>query len=365
LHTQIAYNEGTQNAVGVSGWEYDFTTLDAQTEYSIERKHLLIRPGISYRLAEYDDEKSIRRVGIRSALIDGRKQINSYAAYLRSEFDKGIFRLVGAVRGEKYNVPDKVYFSYQFAVTCSPGERYLIRAVHSRANRSSFILDSYYNQSFTYGPMSASLQGNTNLTLMQLDLYEVGFRTYFGKSVLFDIELFLNKAKNYAKLQSVSIDDPTNTLSMFQNLPTKADQYGATVSIDIVPVSFCKLKTYATYQHTYVIDYLAPNGTLENYLHRGSPDWYGGLVASIKFHKNLNLNVNPYFFSGYRIRTTKKTDHLWVEDCILLNAKLDYRLSERTFLFITARNIFSGKQPQVTWADPIGIKLLGGINFEF
>ncbi len=365
LYTQVAYNGGTQNAVGLSGWEYDFNTLDAQTEYAFEGKHLSIRPGVSYRLAEYDDKKSINRVGIRSAFIDGRKQIYSYAAYLRSEFDKGIFRLVGAVRGEKYNVPDKVYFSYQFALTCAPREHYMFRLVHSRANRSSFILDSYYNQAFTFGPLSTSLLGNTNLSLMQLDLYEVGFRAFASKTFLFDMELFLNKSRDYAKLQGIPTGDPNNTLSMFMNLPTKADQYGATVSIDIVPSSYFKIKTFATYQQTYVQAYLTSSGTQENYLHRGSPDWYGGFVASVKFHRNLNLNINPYFFSGYRIRTSKNTGNLWVQDCFLVNAKLDYRLADRTFIFITARNLLAGNNPQVTWADPIGAKFLVGLNLEF
>ncbi len=365
LHTQVAYNAGNQNAVSLSGWEYDFKTLDAQTEYSFERKHWVVRPGLSYRLAEYDDEKSIRRVGLRGAFIDGKKQIFSYAAYLRSEFDKGIFRLIGALRGEKYNVPDKLYFSYQLAAICSPSERYIIRLVHSRANRSSFILDSYYNQDFSFGALSTSLQGNTNLDLLQLDLYELGFRTHAGKAVLLDLEVFWNKARDYAKLQSVDTGDPNNTLSVFLNLPTRADQYGVTMSVDLVPAPFLRIKTYATYQQAYVRDFVNTTGNLENYRHEGSPDWYGGIVTSVKFLRNLNFNLNPYFFSGYRIRTSKLTNELWVPDCFLLNAKLEYLIADKSALFITARNLFSGNNPQVTWADRIGAKFLIGMSLDF
>lgn len=365
LHTQVAYNGGDQNAVSLSGWEYDFNTLDAHAEYAFERKHLVIRPGICYRLAEYDDQKSINKVGLRSAFIDGRKQINSAAAYIRSEFDKGIFRFVAALRAEKYNVPDKTYFSYQFAATCSPTENYIFRLVHSRANRSSFILDSYYNQSFSFGTMSTTLLGNKNLSLMQLDMVEAGFRTKLGNGLWLDAELFMNYARDYAKLTVTDTSDPLNTISMFENLPTKANQYGATVNIDMVPVSFFTIRTYATYQQTYVRDYVSSTGALEDYLHRGSPDWYGGIVTSVKFLRNFNFNLNPYFFSGYRIRTSKNTNHLWVPDCFLVNAKLDYLIAERTVVFITARNLFSNNNPQVTWADPIGAKFLVGISMDF
>ena len=365
LHTQVAYNGGDQNAVSLSGWEYDFNTLDAQAEYAFERKHLVIRPGISYRLAEYDDQKAIDKVGLRSAFIDGRKQINSTAAYVRSEFEKGMFRFIAALRAEKYNVPDKTYFSYQFAATCSPTESYILRLVHSRANRSSFILDSYYNQSFSFGTMSTTLLGNKNLSLMQLDMFEAGVRTKLGNGLLLDAELFMNYARDYAKLTLTDISDPNNTISMFQNMPMKANQYGITVNIDMVPASFFNVRTYATYQQTHVRDYATSTGTLENYLHRGSPDWYGGVVASVKFLKNCNLNLNPYFFSGYRIRTSKNTDHLWVPDCFLLNAKLDYLIAERTVVFVTARNLLSNNNPQVTWADPIGAKFLVGISMDF
>ena len=238
LYTQVAYNGGHQNAVGLSGWEYDFSTVDAQMEYSFNRKNLVIRPGISFRNATYNDQKSIDLKGSKNSLINGRRQIYSYAAYIRGEFEKGKFRIVSALRGDQFNVPDKTYISYQLAATVAPSNNFIFRLVHARANRSSFILDSYYDQKFTYAPVTVSLEGNRNLLLMQMDMYETGFRWKLGKLLFVDVELFLNQSKNYSKLQSVKGGDPFNEVSRFDNLPLKAQQYGTSISLDFVPVNF-------------------------------------------------------------------------------------------------------------------------------
>ncbi len=365
LYSQFSYNVGHQNAVGLSGWEYNYNNIDAQVEYAFLRKNLVVRPGASFRLSEYNDQKIINQKGTKYSLINGRRQIRSFALYVRSEYEKGIIRIISAIRGEQFNIPNKTYISYQFASTITPSKKIIFRLVHSRANRSSFILDSYYNQKFSYGPITVALEGNRNLLLMQMDLYEVGFRAKIGKSIFFDTEFFLNQSKNYSKLIAIEDNDPTYELSRFENLALKAQQYGSTISLDYIPSSRWKIKAYATYQETIVKNSLNLLGEDTTYKHLGTPAWYGGLVSSIRFLKHFNFNINPYFFTGYTIRTAKLAKELSVKNNVLINAKLDYTIGTKTSLFVTVRNLFSQNYTQVTWADPIGAKYLMGITIDF
>jgi len=110
------------------------------------------------------------------------------------------------LRADKYNYPNKTYFTYQFISTYNFNENNLIRGVYSRANRGPFIVDTHADYNWRIVENSALLpnnytlvwSGTKDLKLPTSDMFEFGYRTKIGQHIIVDLEAFHTFTKDYS-----------------------------------------------------------------------------------------------------------------------------------------------------------------------
>ena len=74
--------------------------------------------------------------------------------------------MIAAVRNDHYNVPDKTELTYQFISTYNITDNHMVRALNSKANRGSFLVDSYINYNEGNGvSKDVLLKTNKNITI--------------------------------------------------------------------------------------------------------------------------------------------------------------------------------------------------------
>ncbi len=298
LNLQANYNGGTIDyMLGNEGFELDNEQFNIQAEYDWNLGKVNVRPGVSYQSMSYDDSKHIAKWG--NGYLNKKQTINIVAGSARFDyrpFDK--LRLVAALRAEKYNQPDDVYASWQLVGSYKFDDNRIIRAVYSRANQSSFLVNTYSNYTWNIvnlpHPRVMQFDGNRNHDLKTMDMFELGYRTRPSKSLLVDIEAFYNISKGFGALlpvySDVNIDnaldvigDPTGeTMPIaapdsvnirYANLDMESKQLGASINIDWVvseklvahghlTLQQTKLDNYMPYNRNELIGYLAVDATM-------------------------------------------------------------------------------------------------------
>lgn len=252
------------------GWYISPNIFNSSLEYEKKLGTLVFRPGISYQQTVYDDSKHMTEAQQNAKLgfLNGAPELNAMAAYLRADykmFDK--LRAIAAIRADKYNVPDKTYFTYQFIATYDINADNVLRAVYSRANRGPFIVDSYANYDWPVIPQNnegmipytLKWRGNKNLDMPVIDMFEVGYRFQPIKTIMVDFEAFYNSTKdiNYflpdSMMMNVDFSTPlkvTQTTGNVQyyNMDITSKQKGITLNISVALSEKLTLKAYATYQ---------------------------------------------------------------------------------------------------------------------
>src|SRR5204863_8441192 len=118
-------------------------SIDGNIEYNITANHLSIKPGLSFRNAVYDDTKySVEP--LKTSIFNGKGIITTPTASLRGDYELPgkKLRLVAGGRADKFNYPDKIYYSYEFAATYKLNKKNLFRALYSSAPRSASVFDT-------------------------------------------------------------------------------------------------------------------------------------------------------------------------------------------------------------------------------
>lgn len=378
---QISYMDGNQEPLGLTGWPYDFNTLDILLEYDHQWNDFEFRPGISYRQAVYDAD-----------FIAGEQTLSTSAAFFRTEYHPSEkYRLIAAIRADQYNHPDKTYLSFQLGGTYTINPDALIRAVYARSSRSPAMYPTYLD--FTSETSTATSKtyihyaGNEDLDMTTTDMLELGFRQRFFKSFLLDAEVFYGITEDFystCTIESTVNKDGSVTLrrSLYEqeNLDLKAEQYGMTVSVTHSGSNKLFTKLFGTVQYTKLSDY-APNlysekygaYTLEDMKHSGTPLFYGGIDVNYRPMKALNINGNAYFYTGstYGYKTVNSESgkqRLPVFDCpekFLLNTKISYNVWKNTSVYLNVRNLLNDNSQEFAWTDDIGRTVLIGVHAEF
>jgi iron complex outermembrane receptor protein len=259
------------------GWYISPQIMNTSLEYEKYFGTLVLRPGISYQAAIYDDSKHMTPAQQEAKLgfLNGAPELNAFSFFLRADykaFEK--LRFIAALRSDKYNVPDKTYFTWQFIASYDINEKHFIRAVYSRANRGPFIVDSYANYDWPVIPANnegmipytLKWRGNKNLNMPLIDMTEIGYRFQPAKNILIDLEAFYNYTRdiNYfipdSMTMFVNFLDPLKvTQSMgnvkYYNMDLTSRQMGVTANISIAFNEKLTLKAYATYQQTRLDNY--------------------------------------------------------------------------------------------------------------
>jgi iron complex outermembrane receptor protein len=271
LQAQANYMGGDQQVQhNYPGWHIAPSVFNSLLEYEYKLGTLILRPGVSYQTTTYDDSQW-GHAALKDGFLNGPKTLTSFAYYLRADykvFDK--LRLIAALRGDKYNAPDVNKFTYQLISTYDINENNIVRAGYSRANRGPFISDTYANYNWKVIPNYYTLQyeGNQNLKLPTMDMFELGYRSKISKNIMFELEAFHTVLKDMTfwtpdsmtlyfnlgpmtRLQAPSqIPYKIEGHGQYQNLNLISTQDGITCNVSVVINSKLNFKVFGTLQQS-------------------------------------------------------------------------------------------------------------------
>lgn len=399
---QVSYNAGTQVTDYGHERKYDFHVFNGNLEYSYTKGRFSLKPGLSYANAIYDDTKYSDWVN-KTGLLNARGQITTKSASLRSEyrlFDNRL-RLVAGAASYTFNHPDTHYWSYQFAATYKLSKRHLLRAVYSRAPRSSTIFDMYVSKAIDFYPIGnnsfarVELQANRDIKLLNADMIEAGYRGNLAAGLTVDVELFNIHAKNYNTLVTgrpyIKLNG-TDTIQIIPirstNLPMELYQRGLTVSVTYTSRKW-RVNPFATWQHTEATNYApfintpdagTPNA-MQNNIYSGmgtkeelksTPRLFGGASVNYMIAPKVNVNLSAYYYSSqtyYHLSNilfndgVRGIDH--IDAKLLVNANISYEVTKRLKLSCSGKNLLNDKSREFFGTDDVPFMLMGGINYEF
>jgi iron complex outermembrane receptor protein len=401
---------------------YDMSTINANVEYNYQIGKLIVRPGFNYQSASYDDSKYIQEIQAENPTkiiggLFGKEQSSTlYAGSLRAEytfFDK--LRLIAAGRIDKYADLEKQYYSYQFVASYKVNDNNLLRAVYSRAYRGGFVADlheNFKNQIVTNQvkyivpnvPTSVSYNqyyigsctAGTEMDLMSTDLIEIGWRSTLSKAVQIDIEAFSSYAKNFNAMVSsfdtsyvyytntelglgsgnsalpktITIDNPMT----FQNIPLTAQQYGVSATVNIAFNKNFSTKIYGTYQETYIRHHITPDNDTVNRVHRNTPAFYGGFIATYLLNKwDFTTNAycyteqtyNHYWYSGSKDPNAETNAADQINAKFILNGRIAYKMTPTNKVFIEGKNLLFDKSNEFGFSDYTGSLFFVGVSMNF
>ncbi|HVD98272.1 MAG TPA: TonB-dependent receptor [Cytophagaceae bacterium] len=397
LSTQVSYLTGTQDeSKGFIGYKYDFSTLDANAEYEILYKGLSLKPGASYRRADYDDSKYAHK-DTKQGFLGGARTLENYSGSLRGEL-KATDRLkfTAAGRLDKYNHPSKAYFSYQTGINYKITDRNLVRVVASRAYKGPNMYDTYSSNDIYVGtigapfPAYAQVRGDNNLKMQSVDMIEIGYRVKATSNLYFDLELFNQTTQNFTYLVSQpsvitlpSASNPAGRVTIVQsveNISLKAIQNGATLSANLVLKKFqfkpfvtvqsTNLKKDPIYRNSVASDSVKNITVTADKKDKGTPNVYGGAYLNFAATQKLNFNLNGYVFSNYTYVNIQNffvpgSGVVNVYGKVILNAKVSYKFFNKLDLFVNVRNLTNSKSYEFAHTDITKAMFLVGGNFEF
>ncbi len=402
---QVSYLTGTQDqSKGFIGYKYDFNTLDANAEYEFVYKGLSVKPGVSYRNANYDDSK-YAHIDTKQGFLGGLKTLENYSGSLRTELNATKkLKITASARVDKYNVPKKAYLSYQFGSNYKLNDRNLVRVVVSKAYKGPNMYDSYASNNIFVGnlptevapgfflplPYYAQVKGNPNMKMQSVDMVEVGYRVKATNKLYFDLELFHQVSQNftYTVGQPVQIGAPTMTapfgtvtvVQSIENIEMRAIQNGGTLSANFVLKKF-QIKPFITIQQTQIkkepvyrnSDSVSATKNVHvtrDTVDRGTPNFYGGAYINFQATSKLNINLNGYVMSNYTyvnlVHSLIPTRGVVnVNGKVILNAKVSYKFFNKLDLFVNVRNLTNAKSQEFAHTDVTKVMFLVGGNFEF
>ncbi|CAM2064630.1 TonB-dependent receptor [Sulfidibacter corallicola] len=354
LSIQLSWLDGDQEAPGVNGWAWAFTTLDLTVEY----EHTIsdrwkVRPGVSYRDAEYD-----------GSFISGNQTITTQAAYLRSDWrPSDRWRLVAALRGDRYDTPDATELSGQGALNYMPDERHHWRLIYGTAHRTPFFLDTYFSDVMV-NPSGATflLTGNTELELLSTDSVEVGYRFKPREDRQFEMEVYYARNKDYAGNTIIfrgETEDGFLLRGQHQNLPADPRLVGATLSYSHGLGKHAYLRSFLSWTDTEIINHRRLSEPERDVDHIGTPEFFGGLVYDVHLNRRWHLNGNLFAFDGHtQTNLTRASD---IPTKWTLNGKVRYKPFNHISFALNVRNLLDRDTHEFYWSDEIGRRIF----FEF
>ncbi|QCK16337.1 TonB-dependent receptor plug domain-containing protein [Mangrovivirga cuniculi] len=371
---KISNTFGEQTSYSSAGIPYNI--LATSLEYSFVKGGLTLRPGISYNRADYEWES-----------IKEGSYIENGALSLRADYKMGDLRLIAALRGDKYSDPDDIYASWQLGGTYNINEDNMVRIIYSRANTAPFLFNLYADIDVPIPPIGQGIavEGNPNIKLTTMDMVEIGYRSKLTDNMSLDFEVFTSTIRDFTRVfyhRTETRNHPTfgpleYEVRRAQNIEAEAKQYGATASLNLVPVKNLNLRLFATYQQTDTYNF-APDvddqNTLIDLEHESTPSVFGGFFMNYRPVSKLNINLSSYYMAehildheDYIINMMGQTREYVLNDDIpsnfIFNTKVSYEVTENLLVFVNARNIGASKK-QFGFTDRISALYLAGLNFS-
>lgn len=375
LNVRTSYVDGYTLDMGhdIPQGEYDYQTADVVAEYDIKlNDKYTITPGLSYQTATFDDRDYVNPSEGVIGYFNDVHTINTTSAHVRTDlnFTKKL-RVLGGLRVDKFSVPDDAYLAYELAATYKINENNLVRAAVTRSNSGSFLGYNYIN--------IVNRLGNTDLDIFTLSMVELGYRLQISKTLLFDIDVFTQDAKNLtALLQTIENQQ-------FFNTPTTARQVGTTISLNFVPNERIQFKPFVTIQKTETKDmpsiYLDPAlgdmigmpVTYSDSEHLYTPRSYGGFYFNYRALSKLNINLSSYYFTdqtnydaSYDVNDPGTPQYAagQIEGKFMVNAKVSYEVLKGLNAFVSGRNILGASSREFYGGEETKGMFLGGLSYK-
>lgn len=384
LSIRTSFVTGSDNLnVGDRPNEYDYQVISADAEYAVKvNEKISVTPGISYQHVKYDDtDYRVEGNNTNAGLLNGTPTINTTAGFIRTDFNfTSKWRLLAAIRGDKFSSPDKTYLAYELASTYKLNENNLIRVAFTRSNSGSFIGYNYLNiiVPTPLPGLSVTQSGNTDLKLFTISMIELGYRAQLTDNLQLDIDLFNQRAEHFTAVTAEVYNPMINTITgyRFNNLPTTATQNGATLSFNFVPGNKIQFKPFVTVQKTETKDLpssyaeasVDPTLTYSTRTHKSTPSVYGGYYLNYKPGKKFNFNLNGYYFSSHRqydasdANETSATGNIKAK--FLVNLKATWHATSQIDVFVNGRNVLNTDSREFFGTDRIGGLYLAGASFS-
>ncbi len=425
FNLQASYMWGTEDmSMGSPGYKLDLGNLYVNADYNFQLldKRLNVRPGLSYARSMLNDIPYV--IPGEDSYLNGEAIMSSFAPSIR--LDYSLFkklRLVGAFRYEQNTDPDKGYPTWQLVANYKLYENSSIRATYSRANRSPFMLDMKSNASLIINNVfpapymhsfdtpanpdpknhfTVNLDGNPNLELAIMDMFELGYRRKLGKHVLFSGEAFYTKLKDISVL---GIDTIHYTLNQYTNTPypyerhqtynnvkETSQQYGATAEIGVVINQYLNFRLFGTYQYTELKKhdvltadeksdladaYIAGKpgiwsdntaisnirDSLVNTTNKATPSFYGGFEVNWLPTSDWTITSTGYGFSKQTL--IHEYGSFDIKAKMLVNLRVAYQFMRSCSVFMNVNNIFNSKSQEFGFMDKTGAQWYWGVHVEF
>lgn len=382
LTSQLSYLSGDQGALGIAGWNWDFSTTDFMLEYDFEMsQELSLRPGFSYRKATYD-----------AVFIKGEQDMTTKAASIRADYrPDDNWRVIAALRADKYDTPDTTELSSQLSVSYKASKDLHWRFNYGRSSRAPFMLDTFQDSSFTTpNGLLFELLGNQDLEPLNTTTYEAGVRYNLSDTQQFEAELFRAKNQNYSDVELLFAGQDGaffRTTGQYSNLPIEPTITGLTLSYNHFFSQNTYLKAFLTLTDSKIKDHIqqpdappappegegpqdAPPGpppelpapVLVDLDDSATPGYYGGFMVNHR-HKNWNFNLNVYAFEGHEM--THVIDDQTINSKVIANMTVRYHLSRETKLYFSAKNIGNSQSNEFLYTDNNGRQFSVGVDMSF
>ncbi len=442
FNLQTNYMWGYENlSMGSPGYEFDISAFNVNLDYNFELldKTLGIRPGFSYSTSKVSDD------AYTQVFLNSGETLSSFAPSLRVDY-KPIeqLRFVGAFRYEQNADPDKGYPTWQLVANYRIKENSSVRAVYSRANRSPFMLDVQADatlvmrdqifipgtQQYIHSPedptklptdpknrYTARLEGNKDLKLALMDMFELGYRQKIGKHVLVNIETFYNYLRDMSSMDADGIK-MTNVMggypppyenrsgnpqmvyayyqhNTYQNIKETSRQIGATAEVGVVVNKNVNFRLFGTLQKTDLKDHDAYTGNKTTAMKDvaytfPASEWADDEVDvqwnQVKPNYVDSVNVaTPSFYGGFEVNwlptdkwTITSTGYGFskqtyvhqygtfdIDPKLLMNLRVAYKFAKSSSIFMSVNNIFNSKSQEFGFMDRTGAQWYWGVRVAF
>ncbi|MEQ8924434.1 MAG: TonB-dependent receptor [Fulvivirga sp.] len=358
--------------------KYDYSIVDANLEYNWNLSDKIsVRPGFSYQSAAYNNEDYVDLSQGTIGVFQGEQTVENIAGSLMADIEvTEKLRLVAGGRVDKFNSPDEAYFAYQFAATYDINDKNLIRAVVSKSNSGSFIGPNFLDVQLP--PANLYYQGDKNLDLFQIQMFELGYRTKLSNKLELNIELFRQQAENTNAL-IVDIPQapytPGGDYFRYVNMPAESVQNGVTLSANYVPSSKVQLKPFVTFQKTESENLASSQSIfgladLSDDENDQTPAVYGGFYLNVKATEKLTVNFNPYFMSeqnqySFYDNVNPATTVGEIDSRLIVNAKVNYMINNHFNVYLNGRNLLGDEKAEFYGTDRTSMLLMAGASIKF
>lgn len=321
IKAQLNYMDGCQNFnYGTPSFKIRNQQFNGNVEYDWQLlENLNIRPGFNYQWTRVgdddyndywytDEEGNTKQL---SSYLNGNADLSMFAVSLRGDytaFEK--LRIIAALRAEKLDIPNKWYPSWQFAATYAINDNNTVRAVYSRANRSSIITNTSSNYKWERTqlgwPNTITFLGNEDADVMSCDNIEIGYRLRPSKNILIDAEAFYSMSSDYGALMSVNTKLTSSQESLMKAISTLLPIMGTATPDQLIGMAFPYINADSKIQYNNLPYDVKQMGASVNI------DWIISKKLIAKFHGSIQKTTidNYYQYSQSNAIASQLTNSL-------------------------------------------------------